>query len=31
VTHDMSITQVVDEVMQMSDGYLLPLVAEGCN
>jgi len=31
VTHDMSITQVVDEVMQMSDGYLLPLVAEGCD
>ncbi len=31
VTHDMSITQVVDEVMQMSDCYLLPLVAEGCD
>jgi putative ABC transport system ATP-binding protein len=30
VTHDMSITQVVDEVMQMSDGYLLPLVGESC-
>ena len=29
VTHDMSITQVVDEVMRMSDGYLLPLVTEG--
>jgi len=29
VTHDMSITQLADEVMQMSDGYLLPLVAEG--
>ncbi len=29
VTHDMSITQVADEVFQMSDGYLLPLVAEG--
>ena len=29
VTHDISITKVVDEVMQMSDGYLLPLVAEG--
>lgn len=31
VTHDMSITQVVDDVLQMSDGYLLPLVAEGCD
>lgn len=30
VTHDMSITQTVDEVMQMTDGYLLPLVVEGC-
>lgn len=30
VTHDLSITQVVDEVLQMSDGYLLPMVAEGC-
>jgi len=30
VTHDISITKVVDEVMQMSDGYLLPLVVEGC-
>lgn len=29
VTHDMSITQVVDEVMRMSDGYFLPLVTEG--
>ena len=29
VTHDMSITQVVDEVMRMSEGYLLPLVTEG--
>jgi putative ABC transport system ATP-binding protein len=31
VTHDMSITQVVDDVLQMSDGYLLPLVEEGCD
>ena len=29
VTHDMSITAVADEVMQMSDGYLRPMVEEG--
>jgi len=28
VTHDMSITKVVDEVMQMSDGILMPLMAD---
>ena len=28
VTHDMSITKVVDEVMQMSDGCLLPLTGK---
>ena len=29
VTHDLSITEVADEVMQMSDGYLRPMVEEG--
>jgi putative ABC transport system ATP-binding protein len=28
VTHDLSITEVADEVMQMSDGYLQPLLLD---
>ena len=28
VTHDLGITRVADEVMQMSDGYLKPLLLD---
>ena len=28
VTHDLGITKVADEVMQMTDGYLVPMVLE---
>ncbi|MEN6530858.1 MAG: hypothetical protein ABFD17_03620, partial [Anaerolineaceae bacterium] len=28
VTHDLGITKIADEVMQMSDGYLKPLVLD---
>jgi len=28
VTHDLGITRVADEVMQMTDGHLMPMVLE---